>query len=157
MPFTSRRRVDGRGACAAVGQRGFCCAGVVAGVCARGGSRRKTGRGGAGRGHFWLHLTDGRRQAGVDYEYFNENDGRVGKRQGTYGALRLEFALGYTFADNWWVAGAFFTAVNQSSHVASLPDVDRIGFDGLSNELMHRILERSSNDPFAVTLSVEPR
>jgi hypothetical protein len=92
-----------------------------------------------------------------ELEYFNENDGRVGKREGTYGALDSRFALGYTFADNWWVAGAFFTAVNQSSHVASLPDVDRIGFDGLSIELMHRILERSSNNPFAVTLSVEPR
>jgi hypothetical protein len=39
-----------------------------------------------------------------DLEYFNENDGRVGKRQGTHGALDSKFALPYIFADNWWLA-----------------------------------------------------
>jgi hypothetical protein len=40
-----------------------------------------------------------------DLEYVNENDGRVGKRPGTYGAFDSKFALPYIFADNWWLAG----------------------------------------------------
>jgi hypothetical protein len=92
-----------------------------------------------------------------ELNYFNENDGRVGKRDGTYGALDSRFAGTYTFAENWYVAGSFFTALNHSAHVTGLTDVDRFGFDGLSLELMHRIVERSANNPFAVTLDVEPR
>ena len=92
-----------------------------------------------------------------DLAYSNENDGRIGKGQGVYGALDSKFAMAYTFADNWWLAGGFFTALHQSSHVTGLPDVDRIGFDGVSIELMHRIIERSSSNPIAATVSVEPR
>jgi hypothetical protein len=92
-----------------------------------------------------------------DLQYFNENDGRVGKRDGSYGALDSKFALGYTFAENWWIGGAFFSALNHSGDVTGLPNVDRFAFDGLSVELLHRVVERSASNPFAVTLSVEPR
>ena len=92
-----------------------------------------------------------------DLQYFNENDGRAGKRDGSYSALNSKFALGYTFADNWWIGGAFFSAYNQSSNVTGIPDVDHLRFDGASIELLHRIIERSASNPFAVTLSAEPR
>ena len=92
-----------------------------------------------------------------DLQYFNENDGRLGKRDGTYGALNSKFALGYTFAPNWWIGGAFFTAFNKTGSVTDLPNVDHLNFDGLSVELLHRIIERSQSNPFGVTLSVEPR
>jgi hypothetical protein len=73
-------------------------------IYARGGLRGKAGRGGSWGRYFWIHLADAPGQAG-DLEYFNENDGRVGKRRGTYGALDSKFALPYTFADDWWLAG----------------------------------------------------
>jgi hypothetical protein len=92
-----------------------------------------------------------------DAQYFNENDGRVSKRDGSYRALNSKYALGYTFADNWWIGGAFFAAYNRTSNVTGLPDVSGLNFDGLSIELLHRILERSLGNPFAITLSVEPR
>lgn len=92
-----------------------------------------------------------------DIAYFNENDGRAGKRDGRYGALNSKFALGYTFAENWWIGGAFFTAYNQTSNVAGLPDRNNLNFDGFSLELLHRVIERGESNPFAVTLSVEPR
>ncbi len=92
-----------------------------------------------------------------DLQYFSENDGRAGKRDGAYGALNSKFALGYTFAPNWWIGAAFFTAYNSSANVTGLPDLNHLRFDGASIELLHRIIERSSSNPFGVTLSVEPR
>jgi hypothetical protein len=92
-----------------------------------------------------------------DLQYFNENDGRAGKRDGSYGALNSKFAIGYTFADNWWVGGALFSAYNQASNVTGIANVDHLRFDGASVELLHRIIERSASNPFAMTLSVEPR
>jgi hypothetical protein len=92
-----------------------------------------------------------------DLQYFNENDGRFGKRDGGYLALDSKFALGYTFAPNWWVGVAAFSAINASSGVTGVPDLDHLRFDGASIELEHRILERTASNPFAVTLDVEPR
>jgi hypothetical protein len=92
-----------------------------------------------------------------DLAYFNENDGRLGKRDGRYGALNSKFALGYTFAENWWVGGAFFTALNRTVNVAGLPNVNQFSFDGLSVEVLHRVIERGPSNPFAITLSIEPR
>jgi hypothetical protein len=92
-----------------------------------------------------------------DLSYFNENDGRLGKRNGRYGALDSKFALGYTFAENWWIGGAGFSAYNDSRNVDGLDNVQHLKFDGGSVELLHRIIERSAVNPFAVTLDVEPR
>ena len=92
-----------------------------------------------------------------DTQYFNENDGRVGKRAGGYGALNSKFAIGHTFAPNWWIGGAFFTAWNHAANVPGLPNVDRFAFDGTSIELLHRIIERDATNPFGVTVTVEPR
>ena len=92
-----------------------------------------------------------------DLQYFNENDGRFGKRRGAYFALDQHFALGYTFAPNWWIGAGVFTAWNSANGVAGLPDLTHFRADGASVEFLHRIVERTSANPFAVTLDVEPR
>ena len=46
-----------------------------------------------------------------DKNYTNENDGRVGKRAGRYGALNSRYSLGYTFADDWWIGAPSFRPI----------------------------------------------
>ena len=87
----------------------------------------------------------------------NENDGRIGKRDGRYFAFNQKVELSRTLTPSWWVAGSFFTAYNHSRNVAGLPDINRYQFDGLSFEIAHKFLDRSETNPFAITLSVEPR
>jgi|SRR5581483_3189716 len=92
-----------------------------------------------------------------DLGFGNENDGRFGKRDGRYFALNTKYELGYTFAKDWWIAGSLFGAYNYSSGVTGINDISRADFDGVSFELAHRIVTRSASNPFAITLSVEPR
>ena len=92
-----------------------------------------------------------------DLQVFNENDGRLGKRDGSYSALNQKLAVGYTFAQNWWFGFGVFSALNKMSGVTGLGDTNHGKFDGASVELLHRVVERSASNPFAVTVSVEPR
>jgi hypothetical protein len=87
----------------------------------------------------------------------NENDGRVGKRDGRYSAFDQKVEFSHTFSENWWGAASFFTAYGRTRNVTGLPDVDRYRFDGFSFEVAYRLFARSASNPFAVTLSVEPR
>jgi hypothetical protein len=41
--------------------------------------------------------------------------------------------------------------------VPDLADINRLAFDGLSFEIMHRLVRRSQSNPFAVSVSMEPR
>ncbi len=92
-----------------------------------------------------------------DAGFGNENDGRAGKRAGTYRALSARYELGYTFAPDWWVGGSLFASHNHAHNVPGLADVNRLAFDGLSFEIEHRIVKRSQTNPFAVSVSMEPR
>src|SRR5271169_237680 len=92
-----------------------------------------------------------------DSGFVNENDGRFGKRQGTYGALNTKYEFSRTVADSWWMAGSLFGAYYHSQDVIGLVDVNHVAFDGLSFEIEHLIVERSAGQPFAVSISVEPR
>jgi hypothetical protein len=92
-----------------------------------------------------------------DREIFNENDGRAGKDRGRYLGLNSKLAFGYTFASDWWIGIGTFAAGNWTRSVPDLPNIGSVGFDGLSIEILHRIVERSAINPFALTLSVEPR
>ena len=47
-----------------------------------------------------------------DTAFGNENDGRAGKRTGTYRALNARYELGHTFAPDWWVGASLFAAHN---------------------------------------------
>jgi hypothetical protein len=92
-----------------------------------------------------------------DWGFANENDGRFGKRQGRYGALNTKYEFNRTVAENWWVAGSLFGAYYHTRNVPDLADVNHLDFDGLSFEIEHRMVERSASNPFAVSVSVEPR
>lgn len=87
-----------------------------------------------------------------------ENDVLFGARTGRYAVLTQKLELGYTFADNWSIAGSVFGAFHRIRNVPSIPEnVSAYRFDGVSFELRHRILERTATQPFAITLAAEPR
>jgi hypothetical protein len=92
-----------------------------------------------------------------DIAFGNENDGRSGKRGGTYHALNARYELGYTFAPDWWLGVSLFAARNHARNIAGYTDINRVAFDGSSFEIEHRIIKRSVTNPFAVALSLEPR
>lgn len=87
-----------------------------------------------------------------------ETDGLFGSRDGRYRLLTQKLELGYTFAENWSVAGSVFGAFHNIRNVTLIPDnVSAYRFDGLSFEVRHRILERTATQPFAITIAAEPR
>lgn len=87
-----------------------------------------------------------------------ENDFAFGARSGRYLLMTQKLELGYTFAENWSIAGSLFGAYHNIRNVPTIPvNASGYQFDGLSFELRHRILERTAAQPFAITLAVEPR
>jgi hypothetical protein len=92
-----------------------------------------------------------------DVTFANENDGRSGKRGGTYRALNAKYEFGLTAAPDWWVGASLFASHNRARNVPDLADINRTDFDGLSFEIEHRIVKRSEINPFAVSISMEPR
>jgi hypothetical protein len=92
-----------------------------------------------------------------DTGFVNENDGRVGKRGGSYRALSAKYESGHTFAPDWWAGVSLFAARHRARGVTDIADANRAAFDGLSFEIEHRIIKRTQSNPFAVSLSVEPR
>jgi hypothetical protein len=91
-----------------------------------------------------------------DLGFANELTGFRGKRDGRYLWLSDKMELGYTFAENWWIAGSAFVSYNRSHGVPDLPERDATSFEGFSFEIKHRVLERSVANPLAVTLAIEP-
>jgi hypothetical protein len=92
-----------------------------------------------------------------DTGFANENDGRAGKRGGTYRALNARYELGHTAAPDWWIGVSLFASHNVTRDVPGFADVNRTAFDGLSFEIEHRIVKRTVSNPFAVAVSLEPR
>lgn len=92
-----------------------------------------------------------------DRAFGNENDGRFGKRNGSYNALNTKYEFSRTLTQEWWIAGSFFGSYNRSDAVPGLDDTNRFAFDGLSFEIEHKLVKRSAQNPFAVSVSVEPR
>jgi hypothetical protein len=92
-----------------------------------------------------------------DTGFANENDGRAGKRGGTYRALNARYELGHTPAPDWWVGVSLFASHHRVRDVPGLADVNRTAFDGLSFEIEHRIVKRTLSNPFAIAVSLEPR
>jgi hypothetical protein len=92
-----------------------------------------------------------------DSNFVNENDGRTSKRQGSYGALNTKYEFSRTVAQDWWIAGSLFDAYYHSRDVTGINDVNNLNFDGMSFEIEHRVVKRSVGQPFAVSVSVEPR
>lgn len=71
-----------------------------------------------------------------DRNFVNENDGRLGKRDGASGALNTKYEFSYTITDDWWVAVSPFLAFNRARNVTGFarifPDkiMDRAVFAG---------------------------
>jgi hypothetical protein len=91
-----------------------------------------------------------------DLGFANELTGFRGKRDGSYRWLSNKMELGYTFAENWWIAGSAFVSNHRIHGVTDMEDRDATSFEGLSFEIKYRAIERSKFNPFAVTLSIEP-
>lgn len=87
-----------------------------------------------------------------------ENDFAFGARSGRYFLMTQKLELGYTFAENWSIAGSVFGAYHNIRNVPTIAaNTSGYRFDGLSFEVRHRILERTATQPFAITLAAEPR
>ena len=103
--------------------------------------------------------------------YFaSENTELAGKWDGSYFALFTKSEISYAASENLAFAFSAFTVYNRWSNVTVLQDAlasagvgvtvtdwDKLQFDGLSGELLLRLVTRSPGQPFALTLSVEPR
>jgi hypothetical protein len=103
--------------------------------------------------------------------YFaSENTGLAGKRDGSFFALFTKSEGIYTYSENLAFAFSAFTAYNKWSNVTVLQDAlasagvgvtvtewDKLQFDGLSGEVMLRLVRRSPGQPFALTVAMEPR
>ena len=87
-----------------------------------------------------------------------ENDGRIGKRDGRYGVLTQKLEFSRTITENFWTAFSVFSASQSIRNVTAAP-VDRslFQFDGISTEFAYKLIDRSARNPFAATVSVEPR
>lgn len=91
-----------------------------------------------------------------DLGFVNEFDGAAGKRDGRYAAYFSKSELGYTFADDWWIAGSVLVSHHNIRNVPELPDSGATRFNGITFELVHRFVERSASNPLALAVSVEP-
>jgi hypothetical protein len=91
-----------------------------------------------------------------DLGFANELNGFRGKRDGSYNVLSNKMELGYTFAENWWIAGSVFIDNHRIRGVTDMDDRDATTFEGLSFEIKNRLIQRSASNPFAVTIAVEP-
>ena len=91
-----------------------------------------------------------------DTAFGNENDGRAGKRTGTYRALNARYELGHTFAPDWWVGASLFASHNLcamcQASPTSIASLSTVFFRArASDRQAHR------DNPFAVAVSLEPR
>jgi hypothetical protein len=91
-----------------------------------------------------------------DLSFANELNGARGKRDGSYTVLSNKMELGYTIAENWWIAASGFV-INHNIHgVTGLADVSKTAFEALSFEVQFRVLQRSASNPFALAFAIEP-
>ena len=100
----------------------------------------------------------------------NELTGFAGKRDGRYLALTNKTEIGYTYSDKVAFSVAMFNTYHRWSNVFAAQDAlaaagdgvglstwNKLQFDGLSGEILFRPIARSPGQPFALTVSVEPR
>jgi hypothetical protein len=104
------------------------------------------------------------------FAYAAEVTGRAGKRDGRYVTATKKSQFTYTFSDQLSFAASPFVSafswndvsINRGILLTSGVGVDHtsldtVDFDGLSAEASWRVLQRSPNQPLAITLSTEPR
>ena len=86
-----------------------------------------------------------------------ESSGAYGIRAGRYHGLSQKLELSGTFVENWSFAGSLFGVWTSLRNNPDFPNRTAYGFDGVSFEVRHRLIERSATNPLAVTLAIEPR
>jgi hypothetical protein len=104
------------------------------------------------------------------WSFASENTGLVGKRDGSFFALFSKSQMAYTYSENLAFAFSAFTAYTNWSNVGILQDtlasagagvmvtgLEKFQFDGLSGEVLLRLVTRSPGQPVALTVSMEPR
>jgi hypothetical protein len=104
------------------------------------------------------------------WSFASENTGFAGKRDGSFLALFSKSQVSHTYSDNLAFAFAAFAAYNKWSNVTvfqdalasagagvTVTDWDKLQFDGLSGEVLLRLVQRSPGQPLALTVTVEPR
>ncbi|MDB5641968.1 MAG: hypothetical protein JWN07_1285 [Hyphomicrobiales bacterium] len=86
-----------------------------------------------------------------------ESSGAYGISAGRYHGLSQKLELSATLVENWSFAASLFGAWTSLRNSPDFNDRSAYGFDGVSFEVRHRVIERSATNPFAVTLAIEPR
>jgi hypothetical protein len=85
-----------------------------------------------------------------------DSDGRFGKRQGSYAATETKYE--FEFTPNQFIQIEFgaLGSTHDIHGVTDLDDRSQIALSGGFAEFRYLALERTSNNPLAVTLAVEP-
>lgn len=102
------------------------------------------------------------------WSFASEWSGRAGRRDGSYLVLSDKNQLSYTYSDRIAFAFSGFANYTRWNNVTVARDalaaegvfinsLDRLQFDGISGEVAIRLLRRTPGQPFAVTVSAEPR
>ena len=93
-----------------------------------------------------------------EFGFAIENSARFGKRDGAYGALGTKFEFSRNLATDAWGAVSFFGDWHRVRNVTGIDNnISRSSFDGVSTELIYRVLNRQEGYPFAASVSFEPR
>src|SRR3979490_428096 len=89
-------------------------------------------------------------------EFTVDSIGRFGKRDGHYAASETKYEFEFTPSQLIQIE---FGALGSTHHIAGVTDLDdrrQVAFSGAFAELRYLAIERTSNNPLAVTLAVEP-
>jgi hypothetical protein len=89
-------------------------------------------------------------------EFTIDSISRFGKRDGHYAASETKYEFEFTPSQLIQIE---FGALGSTHHIAGVTDLDdrrQVAFSGAFAELRYLAIERTSNNPLAVTLAVEP-
>jgi hypothetical protein len=90
---------------------------------------------------------------GIAFELSN----RAGKRAGSYWSPTLKTQFSFTPEQNMSVALSPWVTAHRIRDVPTLENRTATRFDGFSGEVSYRFIERTPTNPFAATVSTEPR
>lgn len=86
-----------------------------------------------------------------------ENTGAYGIRNGHWRGLSQKLEFSGTFVEKWSFAASLFGIWSSVRDSTDFPNRTAYNFDGASVEARYRAIERTAINPFALTLTVEPR
>jgi hypothetical protein len=104
------------------------------------------------------------------WAFASENNGRAVKSDGSYFALTNKTEISYTYSSTASFSFSVFNSYTRWSNVTVAQDTlaaegvgvfrnrwSRLDFDGLSGEVLVRLVTRAPGQPFSVTIGAEPR